>query len=284
MESLSQVTTRKASARTRCRSPRPLRLLTYLAPNLFWFYQFVSRYLTQKLRYPVELAVGSDYAQLSGRIDLAFVCGLPYVEHTRQGTPRIEPLVAPVLRDQRYGGKPIYFSDVIVRRDSPLGSFADLRGRSWAYNEPVSQSGYGITRHHLVQMGETTGYFSRVIAAGYHERAIHMVCSGEVEASAIDSHVLALVMRDRPALAAGFRIIDTLGPSPIQPFVAGSHLSKSLKAEVTNALLELGDDTAMKPQLAHALVERFIPVSDTTYDEIRRMRAIAEAAQFLTIR
>jgi phosphate/phosphite/phosphonate ABC transporter binding protein len=284
MESLSHVTTRNGTRRTPGRSRRPLRLITYLAPNLFWFYQFVSRYLAKKLQYPTELSVGSDYAELRGRADLAFVCGLPYVEHTRLVMPRIEPLVAPVLSGERYGGKPIYFSDVIVRQNSPFWSFSDLRGRSWAFNEPHSQSGYGITRYYLVQKRETNGYFSRVVEAGYHELAIQMVCSGEVDASAIDSHVLALLMRDDPALANMLRVIDTFGPSPIQPIVTGTHLSNSLKCDVEKVLLGMGDDRTVKPVLARALVERFEPVSDSTYDDIRRMRAIAEAVQFLTIR
>jgi hypothetical protein len=53
---------------------------------------------------------------------------------------------------------------------------------------------------------------------------------------------------------------------------------------VKKVLLEMSDDRTVKPELARALVERFEPVSDSTYDEIRRMRAIADAAQFLTIR
>ncbi len=284
MESLSRATARNGSKRTRCCSRRPLRVVTYLAPNLFWFYEFVSRYLARKLRYPMELSVGSDYTRLSERVDVAFLCGLPYVEHTRLGTPRLEPLVAPVLQGERYGGRPIYFSDVIVRRDRPFQSFGDLRGRSWAYNEPSSQSGYGITRDYLVRKGETHGYFSRVVEAGYHERAIHLVDSGAVDASAIDSHVLTLLMRDNPALAARLRVIDTFGPSPIQPIVAGTHLADSLKRDVTRVLVEMGDDRSIKAELARALVERFEPVADATYDAIRRMRALAEAAQFLTIR
>jgi phosphonate transport system substrate-binding protein len=159
-----------------------------------------------------------------------------------------------------------------------------LRGRSWAYNEPLSQSGYGITRYYLVGKGETNGYFRKVIEAGYHERAIHMVHAGEVDASAIDSHVLALLMRDNPAFANSLRVIDTFGPSPIQPIVAGSHLPTSLKSKVKKVLLEMSDDPAAKPELARALIQRFEPVSDSTYDDIRRMRAVAEAAQFLTIR
>jgi phosphonate transport system substrate-binding protein len=259
-------------------------LITYLAPNLFWFYEFVSRYLARKLHCRTELLVGSSYAQLPQQADLAFICGLPYVEHSRIGVQRFEPLAAPVLRGERYGGKPVYFSDVIVRRESRFRSFADLRGRSWAYNEPHSQSGYGIVRYHLVQERETSGYFSKVIEAGYHERAIQMVCSGQVDASAIDSHVLALVMRDNPVFAGKIRIIDIFGPSPIQPIVAGSHLSNSLKSEVKNVLLEMSEDRIVKPALVRALVERFESVSDSTYDDIRRMRAVAEAAAFLTIR
>ena len=89
------------TGRTLSRSRRPLRLITYLAPNLFWFYQFVSRHLAKKLRYPTEISVGSDYAQLRERADIAFICGLPYVEHTLPGDPHFEPLVAPVLMGDR---------------------------------------------------------------------------------------------------------------------------------------------------------------------------------------
>ena len=79
------------------------------------------------------------------------MCSLPYVEFERRVSRRRVPIAAPVLRGERYGGRPIYFSDVIVHRDSPYRSFLDLRGRSWAYNEPLSQSGYGITRYHLLE-------------------------------------------------------------------------------------------------------------------------------------
>jgi len=96
--------------------------------------------------------------------------------------------------------------------DCQMGSFVvflsdaeDLqakRGRSWAYNEPNSQSGYGIIRHHLLQIDETLGFFGSIVEAGWHERSIHLVRSGQVNASAIDSHVLAVAMRDDPGLAA----------------------------------------------------------------------------------
>lgn len=266
----ARTATRRAEGRRRA-----LRLITYLAPNLFWFYEFVSRYLADKLDYPIELLVETDYAALASA-DMAFICGLPYVEHHRLGVAPFEPLAAPVLTGERYGGKAIYFSDVIVRQESAFACFADLRGRSWAYNEPLSQSGPGVTRYHLALNGETNEFFSRIVEAGYHERAVQMVCCGDVDASAIDSHVLEHLLRDDRALSGKVRVIETFGPSPIQPFVARTDLSKALKDEVTQALLELGGDLDTRLPLQRALVERFERVSDSTYDEIRRMRAVAE--------
>jgi phosphonate transport system substrate-binding protein len=128
-------------------SHRVLRFVTFLAPSLFSFYEFLTHYLGEELGCKTELTVGKAYNQLAD-CDAAFVCGLPYVESTSWPEPPVEPLAAPVLKGARYRARPIYFSDVIVRRDSTIGSFADLRGRTWAYNEPHSQSGYGITRYH----------------------------------------------------------------------------------------------------------------------------------------
>ncbi len=262
----------------------PLRFVTFLAPNLLDFYQFLTRYLAEKLGLPATLSVGSSYEELSDRADVAFVCGLAYVERARRGEAAVEPLAAPVLHGERYGGKPVYYSDVIVRRESPFTSFADLRGCSWAYNEPLSQSGYGITRYRLVRAGQTGGYFARVVEAGWHERAIHMVCSGEVDAAAIDSHVLAVALRDRPEWRRRLRVIDALGPSTIQPVVAARRLPERVKAGLREALLGMRHDPAAKAPLARALVARFAPVTDASYDDIRHMLAVVEAAGFLYLR
>lgn len=262
---------------------RPLRFATFLAPNLFPFYAFVARFIGETLGCAVKLSQGSCYEQLA-ETDLAFVCGLVYVEVTRCRRPPVEPLAAPILQGERYGGKPVYFSDVIVRQDSIFRSFADLRGRLWAYNEPHSQSGYGVTRHHLIQLRETNGYFGKVVEAGWHELSIRMVCAGEVDAAAIDSHVLTVERSRRPELTSCLRVIDTLGPCPIQPVVASCRLSRSLKADVRDALLEMANDQRAKRRLRSAFVDRFTAVTDSAYDAIRTMLATAEAANFMTIK
>jgi phosphonate transport system substrate-binding protein len=196
----------------------------------------------------------------------------------------LEAVAAPLLHGPRYGGRPVYFSDVIVRRDSPLRRFADLRGRSWSYNEPLSQSGYGVTRYQLVERGETAGYFGRVVEAGWHERSIRLVHAGEVDGAAVDSHVLALTLRDHPELADGLRVIDSFGPSTVQPVAVASWLPAPLKEDICAALVDMAEAPDGREALARGMVERFVAVTDGCYDDLRRMRAACAAAGFLTLR
>jgi phosphonate transport system substrate-binding protein len=262
-----------------------LRLATFLAPNIRPVYEAVAEYVGRALGLAVELVDGRSFEQFAaGEVDAGFICGLPYVQLARQSPRPVALLAAPVLQGGRYGGRPVYFSDVIVRHDSPLRSFADLRGRSWAYNDPDSHSGYNVTRYRLIQMGETGGFFGRVAEAGFHQRSIRLVAAGEVDASAIDSQVLAVELRDHPELAEQVRVIDALGPSTIQPVVAARNMPAGLQADLRAVLLAMGDEPAYRPRLAYGLVDRFVAVDDATYDDIREMLAAAERVGFLTLK
>ena len=261
-----------------------LRIATFLAPNMLPVYEFLADAFGRELGSSAELILGASFDQFgNGEIDAGFICGLPYVQLMRQVPAPVELLAAPVLRGDRYAGRPIYFSDVIVRQDSPVRTFADLRGRSWAYNDTESHSGYNLTRHHVVKIGETHGYFARVVEAGYHQQAIRMVAAGEVDAAAIDSQVLAIELRDHPHLGEVLRVIHALGPSTIQPVVAARRLPVDVKAALRSALLRLGDDRAARIELERGFIDRFVPVTDGDYDDIREMLLSAERAGFLTL-
>jgi phosphonate transport system substrate-binding protein len=258
---------------------KPLRVVTLLAPNLFPVYEFITRRIAKELSWPAELVVGSSSSDLNGHTDICFLCGLHYI----RVSSLLQPIAAPVLQGERYAGRPIYFSDIIVRADSPWHAFADLRGRSWAYNEPNSHSGYGITRHHLVEMKETNSFFGAVVEAGWHERSIDWVRSGQVDASAIDSHVLAIAFRDDPGLRSDLRIIGTLGPSTIQPLAVARRMPVTLKSELRHLLLEMAEDLEAKDLLNQNFIERFVPIGDSDYDDIRRMCRAADSAGFESI-
>jgi phosphonate transport system substrate-binding protein len=252
-----------------------LRVASCLAPHLGWFYRFLAACLGDRLGRATEFIEDASYAQLAD-VDIVFVCSLAYIELAAIWR-RFEPIAAPVLAGARYGNRPVYYSDVIVRHDSGLRSFADLRGRRWAYNEKLSQSGYGITRYHLAQLAETRGYFGQVVEAGWHEHAIALVASGAVDAAAVDSHVLETYLDFHPHLRRALRVIDSLGPSPIQPVAVRRSLSRICKEDLRLALAEIDKNPEGRSCLARAQVERFVHVDEGTYDPIRTMSAFAAA-------
>jgi phosphonate transport system substrate-binding protein len=262
----------------------PLRFATFLAPNMVPVYRLLAERIGRRLGRPVELVVGRSFDQFeAGAADLGVICGLPYVWLAARRPPPVEPLAAPVLAGARYGGRPVYYSDVIVGLDSPITRLEELEGRSWAYNEPASHSGHTVTLHSLVAMGARPGFLGPVIEAGFHQRAIRLVHNGSVDAAAIDSQVLAIELRDHPRLADGLRVVGTFGPSTIQPVVAASRLPAPLKHEVRELLITLADDPAARPVLDYGLIDRFVPIDDGAYDDIRAMLATIETAGWTSL-
>jgi len=268
-------------------APDRLRFGTYLASNdaAIALYEVVTEEVGRRLGLPTELVVETSYESCEkDRNEVCFVCSLPYVTFERRGLDLAVPVAAPVLEGERYRGRPVYFSDVIVHRDSPFRSFLDLRGRTWAYNEPLSHSGYGITRFHLVTLGETKGFFGEVVEAGFHREAIRMVAQEEIDGSAIDSQVLAVELRDHPELAEKLRVVEALGPSTIQPVAVSRRVREDLREAIRDVVVTMARDPAVRGRLARGLVERFVAVDAASYDDIRMMVDACEAAGFLDLR
>ena len=108
---------------------KPLVFANFLAPNMTQVYADIAALVGRALGRPTELIDGSALEQLrDGPVDVAFLCGLPYVRLCRERTGTLRPLAAPVLDEPRCEDRPVYFSDVIVQQDSPLRWFGDLRG------------------------------------------------------------------------------------------------------------------------------------------------------------
>ncbi len=262
------------------------------APNMDFLCGDLAGYINARLGLPVELKMDVPWQERDrlldgGKIDLCWICGLPYVGKVERSPGRIAPLVAPVMGADRYQNRPIYFSDVVVRRESPFRRLEDLRGASWAYNEPGSHSGYGVVRYTLVSRGLATrgnpetilggGFFGQVIESGAHQNSLAMILRGEVDASAIDSTVLEQERANDPAIKEQIRLIDTFGPSPIPPWVVSDRMPAALRESLRALLVAMDGDTQGLAILQKARMSRFAAVGDEDYDPIREMARAASA-------
>ena len=247
-----------------------LRFATFLSPVLYDTYGHITQYVGERLGVPTTLHVGQSLDEFaSGQADIGFLCGLLYANMSQ---PRsVELLAAPVVQGMRYCGEPVYYSDVIVRSDSAYGSFKALRGCRWAYNEEASHSGYNVVYYSLLEQGANLGHFGSMLKTGSHLASLQAVLGGEADATAIDSHVLDVWLKQQPELAQHICVIDMLGPSTIPPIVAASRLSSQTMHDIQTILCDMHRHSQAVERLHNGLIERFIPVTDTHYDNVRHM-------------
>jgi phosphonate transport system substrate-binding protein len=104
-----------------------------------------------------------------------------------------------------------------------------------------------------------------------------MILTGAVDCAAIDSTVLEWFTSQRADLMRELRVIDTIGPSPIPPWVISTTLPVGVRRQVRQLLLELHRSAYGRAVLARAFMARFLSAEDRDYDPIRRMARSAEA-------
>jgi phosphonate transport system substrate-binding protein len=261
-----------------------LHLTTCQAANTYAVSAAIADYLARRLNLETCFVIEPPWEEclqrvLAGQIQIGWMCGYPYVQMMAQPDPPLELLVLPVLAGPRYQNQPVYFSDVVVRRDSSFVRFEDLHGGRWAYNEVGSQSGYHIVRYKLAQLGQSGDFFGKMVASGAHQRSLQMVLAGEVDGAAIDSTVWESALRDEPALADQLRSIEALGPSPIPPWVIHKSVPVPLRQSIRQALTQMHLNPAGQAILAAGQMVRFDTAVDAQYNSLRQMLIQASAVQ-----
>lgn len=255
--------------------PAVLRFASLQAPNPDAHQRRIAGYLAGRLGLPLDFVEGPWQERRAalerGEIDLAWVCGWPYTRWADQADSPVELLGAPVMAGERYLGRPVYFSDVVVRADSRYRRFADLAGARWAYNEPGSHSGYNLTCYQLARRRLDAGFFGAVVEAGSHERALRLLLEGEIDATALDSTVLETELRADPSLGERIRVIQALGPSPAPPYVAARGLPPEMRRALRDALAAMHRSKAGRTVLAAGAMCRIALLQDRDYAPIRHM-------------
>lgn len=263
--------------------PDKLRLVSYLAPNMFGFYEAVGAYLSRELDVETRLVQSQydpleDPIMLDDQLDIAFICGLPFARRYRVVDSQLQALVAPTMQASRYQNRPVYFSDIIVNANSDLKTFEDLAGRTLCYNDLGSNSGYNLLRQRLLEGGYPSSFFGKVLQSGSHQRSIRLVADGLVDCSAIDSTVLEQELRNSPDLSAQLRVIESIGPCPMPPVVAATHLGSAFINQLQSALRN--PDTELEAAMHQVGIQRYAAVQSEDYEAIAIMYDTAVQAGY----
>lgn len=226
-------------------------------------------YLEQRLGRPVELVQRRTYAEVNAlvrdrEVDLALVCTGAYIRGHRDFG--MELLAVPQVQ-----GETVYYSYVIVPASSPAHSLADLRGKSFAFTDPLSNSGRLMVLYMLLQMREEPGlFFGRTLYTYSHDNSIRAVVDGLVDGAAVDSLVYTYFLSRHPELASRVRLIARSEPCAMPPVVVHPAMEAEEKAFLQNLLLTMHQDEEGRAVLAGLMIDRFVALDDRAYDSVRR--------------
>jgi len=240
----------------------------------FIYYRELLDYMSTKLSLPVVMQYG-HYEEInnlleSGKLDLAFICSGAYIEGNKKFG--LQLLATPVINT-----KTVYHSYIIVSMGSPITNFDDLKGRSFAFTNQLSNSGY-IFPVYLLSKKKTTPqqFFSKIIFTQSHDNSIIAVAEKLVEGAAVDSLVYDWLKQTNPYLTSRTKIILISPAFGIPPVVVPKNLDSQMKKNLENFFLNLEKEEKGRKILSELKIERFVKPDDRLYNSIRLMKAEIE--------
>lgn len=230
----------------------------------------VIAYLEKVLKVAVKYFMTTDYASVveglrNKSADMGFMGPLQYViAHEQSGA-------YPILGEV-YGGKSYYTSRIFVRKDSGFKSLADLRGKTIAFVDPISSSGYlypldlfkekGLFKDHAEE------FFKRIYFAGGDEQAMRAVYNNFVDAAGIGQFSYSLL---RPKERNEIIYIGESKRLPSHCVVVRKDLNRETVQKLRDALMALNDgpDHGLLRYLYN--VDGYVEVGPEDFDEVREV-------------
>jgi phosphonate transport system substrate-binding protein len=228
--------------------------------------------LGQLVGVPVRVTVASDYAAVIEALrnrtaDLAFVHPAGYVLASREAK-------AMIVARNLWHGKSTFSSRIFVRKESGFKTLEDLRGKTMAFVDPASSSGYIYPMVMLMQRGLVKGrdpktFFREVVFSGSHDASMQALLNGHVDAIATfdlahEQYLKDQAQRDKLTWVAETPQIPEAG------IAARDGLDPAMVNRVRAALLKIRG-----PEYATLLkrlydISGFEPAEDKDYDPVRQ--------------
>ncbi|MEC7242340.1 MAG: phosphate/phosphite/phosphonate ABC transporter substrate-binding protein [Myxococcota bacterium] len=254
-------------------------LTPYMAPQeLYASYQPIAEVVGDKMGVEIELVMGETYADLEGQVvrgevDVAVVSPYSYVR-AKKSAPGLRVFASHVAK-----GSANYGSYIIVGEESELETLEDLRGKTFAFVDRRSTSGYLFPAIQMLRMGVHPEDDIKAEFYQTHDRVFDAVVEGRVAAGATYDGALRQG-RDRRRDGRGVRVIAKAPRIPHEAYVIRQGLPVEVADAFGAALAGISTGTREgRALLAPMLrINGFIQVEDSHYDAVRRVEAQAETA------
>ena len=249
-------------------------LSTESAPEVTRRWEPILVQLEKDLGVKVKPIMASDYrgtieALKFKKAEIGHLGPKSYVEATNDNYANVEP----VVQIRHSNGSMGYRSCLIVHTDSDIFSPEDIGGKTFAFNDPNSTSGYLVPMTmFLNEMGiNPKQHFSKLTFSGSHEASILAVMHKKVEVASTNLPDVQQLTREGKVPRGALRIIWVSKLIPNDPIVVRKDLPDSLRQAIQDSLVAMQEKHSEVFATAGSIVGGFQKVDDTQYQVIREL-------------
>jgi len=223
-----------------------------------------------------------DLLLKKGEVDIAFICSGAYVQDKKDFG--VELLAA----EQHYLDGAYYKAYIITHKDNPIKNFKELKGKTFAFTDPKSNTGYIFPMYLLLKMKEKPGnFFKKVYFTYSHNKSIHLVATKSIDAASVDSIVFDYLREKNKIYSRLIKIIEVSPKFGSPPVVASPKLNSDLKNKIRGILLDMHLDKEGGRILKNLHIIKFSTADERDYKGIMKMidliNAVAGGEKFENI-
>lgn len=233
-------------------------------------YQEMVQYIAKKLGRPAVLIQRKTYEELNmllgaGEADVAFVSTGAYTSYN--GMMPLE-LLAMVQTDNTV----FYQAYIIVRSDSDIYDVGQLRGKTFAFTDPLSYSGRLAIDYMLLDDFGTTPeqFFHKCFYTFNHDKSIWAVINKLADGAGIDSQIYYFAQKSDPEIDQKIRIIRIMPPTPTGPVVMRQDLPQDVKDRLREIFFHMDEEPELANAMHQAIIDKFVAPMPDAYDELKR--------------
>src|SRR5499426_74691 len=197
-----------------------------------------------------------------------------YVEASTNNYANVEPIAQLQLANGSLG----YRSCLIVHADSDIFSPEDMAGKTFAFNDPNSTSGYLVpSAFFMMELGiDPKKHFSKVTFSGSHEASILAVAAKKVEIASTNLPDLQQLTRENKVPRGALRVIWVSKLIPNDPIVVRKDMPASLRSAIQESLTTMRARSTEAFKEIGAWLGGFVPADDGKYQVIRDLNETAK--------
>ena len=237
----------------------------------FIYYHDLIDFISKKLNRPVLIKEKKTYEEVNnmlarGEVSFAFICSGAYINAKAKKEVRL--LVAPIIDHETY-----YQAYIITKKNSPVHSFSGLKNHSFAFTDPISNTGFMYPKSLLNKLSTNeASFFSKTIFTYGHDVSIQMVDKGVIDAASVHSLIYKYIERNYPERVQNVKVINESQKFGMPPVVTPENLDNKCFKRLQDIFLTIDKDSTGVKIIKKLGIERFVKIDDSIYNSVRNLK------------